>query len=101
MGVVCELRRLNEALLIGFIDVLNITKQPESYLFDVLKKREIKAVKNKNKTARREPKPLIRHSQSQSQFHSQSASQIAMSQLTPLITDKCESLKESFLAMRD
>ena len=100
-----ELQRLNEALLSGFIDVLKISKQPESYLFDLKKKRESKAAaRNTGAKAQREPKPLIRHTDVLSAnelAQSQMPMVLEPSQLTPLINDKCESLKLTFRAMRD
>ena len=98
--------------------MLNITKQPESYLFDLKLKRESIAERRNSQHVTKGggllddddgkiniDEPLIKYEES---ITASNAARLQLadtgfqpSELLPLINDKCESLKVSFRSMRD
>eukprot|EP00483_Globobulimina_turgida_P006816 UN06828 len=88
--IITELQELNKKLLSAFIDVLYIIKQPEYYLVELKKRKE------KDNEAIIKNKDILNENK-------MNAIQMMFepSQLTPLINDKCESLKIKFRVMRD
>ena len=106
-----ELQELNSQLLTSFIDILNITKQPEYYFYDLIKKHENRQSNHNNKHSETKPNVGINDTDNDKILkHEDVVRKSPMmntplmyepSQLTPVIVDKCESLKIIFRDMRD
>ena len=91
---------MNRKLLSSFIDVLHIVRQSEYYLIE-LKERQMSESKSNAEESTNEPIIKNKNIENQSQMNQQMQTMFEPSQLTPLINDKCESLKNIFCSMRD